>query len=115
MDALMRLLDVLATPLTWLGVIDWHNPSQSLIVILIYSGVGSYVLANKASGAKAVTLPVSFFVLFSCASATNSFFRDIRLPGSDQLQHIMIFSMIGTVLGSLVVLMVLRSASRGES
>jgi hypothetical protein len=115
MDGLLRLLDWLATPLSWLGVVDWTHPSQSLIVILIYSGVGAYVLANKVSGAKAVTAPVSFLVLFSCASAANRLFHGFRLAGSNELQHTMIFTMIGTVFGSLVVLLVLRTASRGEN
>jgi hypothetical protein len=114
MDGLMRLLDVLATPLTWLGVVDWRHPSQSLIVILIYTAIGSYVLSSKVSGARAVTGPVSFFVLFSCASAANRFLHQFRLPGSNELQHIMIYTMLGTVFGSLIVLLVLRTASRGE-
>ncbi len=111
----MRLLDVLATPLGWLGVVDWQHPSQSLIINLIYAGIGAVVLANKVSGAKAVTAPVSFFVLFACASASNRIFHGYRLAGSNELQHILIYTMIGTVFGSLVVLAVMRSATRGES
>lgn len=115
MEGLLRLLDLLAAPLSWLGVVDWQHPSQSLIVNLIYAGVGAVVLTNKVSGARAVTAPVSFFVLFSCASAANRFFHGYRFAGSTDLQHTLIYTMIGTVFGSLLVLLVLRTASRGES
>jgi hypothetical protein len=115
MEGLLRLLDVLATPLGWLGVVDWQHPSQSLIVNLIYAGIGAVVLTNKVSGARAVTAPVSFFVLFACATTANRLFHGYRFAGSSDLQHTLIYTMVGTVFGSLLVLLVLRSASRGEN
>jgi hypothetical protein len=115
MEGLLRLLDALATPLGWVGVVDWQHPSQSLIVNLIYAGIGAVVLTNKVSGARAVTAPVSFFVMFACASASNRLFHDYRIAGSNELQHTLMYAMFGTVFGSLLVLAVLRSASRGEN
>jgi hypothetical protein len=109
-----QLIHLLEAPLRWLPVGSWGNPSQLLLVIALFTIIGTYVLVRILSGAKTVTGPICFWVLFACAMGANRVLSPYRLPGSNELQHTIIYTTIGMIFGSLILLVTLRSASRGE-
>jgi hypothetical protein len=109
------LIYYLTWPLHFVPVGNWNNPSQLLLVILIYTSLGTYILTRKVSGAKSVTAPVSFGVLFACAIAANRFLGSYHLPNTNELQHIMIYSTLGVTVGALLLLATFRASTRGES
>ena len=93
---------------------DWNNPSKNVLVVLIYASLATIVLARTVSGAKSVTAPICFSFLCACGLVANKLLKDIHLPMTNELQHIMIFTTIGIIVGSLVLLASFRTASRGE-
>ncbi len=109
-----QLIYYLEAPLRWLPVGNWNNPSQLLIVVAMFTIIGTYVLVRILSGAKTVTGPICFWVLFACSMGANRLLSSYHLPGSNELQQIIIYTTIGMVVGSLILLATLRSATRGE-
>jgi hypothetical protein len=108
------LIYYLTIPSRWVPFGNWQNPSQLLIIALIYTSLGTYILINKVSGAKSVTAPVSFAVLFACAVGANRVMERYHLPNTNELQQIMVYSTLGVTFGALLLLLTFRVASRGE-
>jgi hypothetical protein len=108
------LIYYITMPLRWVTVGTWNDPSQVFVIAMIYASLGAYILTKKVSGARSVTAPVSFFVLFSCALVANHFLGQYHLPNTNDLQQIMIYTTAGVTAGALFVLITLRAASRGE-
>jgi hypothetical protein len=108
------LLYYLQIPKDWLSLGDWSNPSQLLLVVLLFSNLGAYILTRIVSGPKTITAPLCFWVLFACGIFANRFLHGFRLPGSNELQHIIIFTTVGMIAGSMILLAALRVQSRGE-
>jgi hypothetical protein len=107
------LLNLFQLP-SGLSLGSWTSPSQLILVVLIYTAVATYVITRIVSGARSVTGPVTFWVLFSCAIAANKYLIEYRIPGTVELQNQMIFTTAGVTVGSLFLLLVFRVASRGE-
>jgi hypothetical protein len=109
------LLNTLKAPLGLLpNMGSWDNPSQVLLVALIFTLIGSYCLLRILSGAKSVTAPICFWVLFACAMAANRFLGGFHVPGANALQQTIIYTTLGTIVGSILLLATLRTAERGE-
>jgi uncharacterized membrane protein YhhN len=110
-----QLIHLLEAPLRWLPVGNWSNPSQLLLIVALFTIIGTYVLVRILSGAKTVTGPICFWVLFACSMGANRLLSPYRLPGSNEIQNTIAYTTVGMVLGSLILLATLKSASRGES
>lgn len=93
---------------------SWSSPSQLMLVVFIYTTIATIVMTRIVSGARSVTGPVTYWVLFSCAIAANRFLADYRLPGIGELQNQMIFTTAGVTVGSLFLLLIFRAGSRAE-
>jgi uncharacterized membrane protein SirB2 len=111
---MVDLLWYLQAPMRWTSIGDWNNPSRVMLVVLIYCSLGTYILSRTVSGARSVTAPICFWVLFACSMAANKYLSVYRLPSTNELQHIMVYTTAGVVFGSIVLLATLRAATRGE-
>jgi hypothetical protein len=111
---MFNLLDFMMAPLRWLSIGDWNHPSQLVMIALIFSSLATWVVSKTVSGGKSVTVPVSFAVLFGCALTANKYLRDFRLPGTNELQQIIIYTTLGVIVGCAILLATFRSATRGE-
>ncbi len=109
------MFDFLTYPLRLLSFGSWSHPSHQVLIALIYAGVATVVVSQKVSGAKSVTAPISFWVLFACAMAANTFLKGFRLPATNETQHFMIYSTLGIISGSLLLLVCFRAATRAEN
>jgi hypothetical protein len=114
MDSLFQLFDLLLAPLQWMPIGNWNNPSQVVLIVMLFATFGTIVLMRQLSGIKTVTAPICFWVLCFCGMATNRVLNQFHLPGTNEMQSIMIYSTIGVAVGSLALLATLRVAARGE-
>jgi hypothetical protein len=109
-----QLINLLEAPLRWLPVGSWTSPSQLLLIVMLFTMAGTYWLVRILSGAKTVTGPICFWVLFACSMGANRILGQYHLPGSNELQQTIIYTTLGMVTGSLILLATLRAATRGE-
>jgi hypothetical protein len=108
------LMYYLKMPLEWLSFGDWSNPSQLMLVVLLFANLGTYGLCRIVSGPKTITAPICFWVLLASGVAANRLLHGFRLPSTNELQHTIIFTTAGMIVGSMVLLTALRVQSRGE-
>ncbi len=87
----------------------WNLTNQQMLIVALFTAAATYVIVRMAAGVRVITIPVSVSVLFICAMAANWYLRDIHMSGITDIQKTMILTIIGHVLGGIVLLLGFRT------
>jgi uncharacterized membrane protein YccF (DUF307 family) len=105
------LRDILSGNLPFLPNVfsAWNMTNQQLVIIALFSAASAYVLVRIASGVRVITVPISFSAFFIAAMCSNWFFKDFYIPAVSEIQKTLIFTVIGHIVSSLVLLFGFRT------
>jgi hypothetical protein len=82
------------------------NPSV-LVIALICAGLGTFILSRHTYQLGFFTYPLNFCVLFAGAVAANLLLQDVRLPVTSTMERVLIISIGGMVVVSLVTMILM--------
>ena len=86
-------------------------PSGTLLVSIIFAGVGALILSKFTCDLGALTLPVNYISLLVGALLANWGLGRIHLPFAGDFQRPIIFALAGMTIAGLVMMAILRKSS----
>ena len=78
-----------------------------LMVAMVCSGLGTLILARYTYQIGFLTYPLNFCVLFAGAVAANLLLKDVRLPLNSSTERMLIISIGGMVVASLILVLLM--------
>jgi hypothetical protein len=105
------LQDILSGNLPYLPNIFsmWQISTKQFLAIALLSGAASYVLVLILAGIRSLTIPITFGLLLVAGMFSNWFFKDYHLQSLSELQETLIFTVVGHIFASLVLLLAFRT------
>jgi hypothetical protein len=80
---------------------------DALVIAAICAGLGTLILSRHTYQLGFVTYPLNFCALFAGAVAANLLMQDVRLPVDSMMERLLIISIGGMVIASLVIMLLM--------
>jgi uncharacterized membrane protein YeaQ/YmgE (transglycosylase-associated protein family) len=77
------------------------------LIALICAALGTLILSRHTYQLGFLTYPINFCVLLAGALAANLLLRDVRLPVDSMMERVLIISIGGMVIASLVIMLLM--------
>ena len=82
--------------------------SEALLTSLLFSAAGALLLSRFTGAIGQLTLPLNFSALFIGTSMANILLDGIDIPAIQYEQEVMLFTLIGLIIGSFAMLWCIR-------
>ena len=82
--------------------------SEALLTSLLFSAAGALLLSRFTGAIGQLTLPLNFSALFIGTSMANILLDGIDIPAIQYEQEVMLFTLIGLIMGSFAMLWCIR-------
>jgi hypothetical protein len=112
-DQISGLWDTVALAVE--GFQTWNPPTRLLPLVAIVSMLTAFLLSRALGGAKLLTGPISFIVLFFCAMVTNYIGRDVHFVGFTDQQEFIAYAIAGQALGAVILLFAFKVGEGGRA
>ncbi len=91
------------------GLRTWSPPPVTMVTVLAFTAISSYVLTGFTAGSRMFTLPISFILLFFAGLFTNFLGRNVHLTGATDMQNAIVLSLVGQVVVGFILLLLFRT------
>ena len=86
--------------------LDMSN--EAFLASLLFSAAGAFLLAHFTGAIGNLTLPLNFSALFIGTGLANILLDGIDIPAIQYEQEVMLFTLIGLIMGSFAMLWCIR-------
>ena len=87
--------------------------SGVLVIAMICAGLGTLILSRHTYQLGFLTYTLNFAVLFAGAVAANMLLQDVRLPVNSLMERVLIISIGGMVVASLIMILLMPRDKQG--
>jgi hypothetical protein len=95
----------------WNDFSVWNPPELVTFIVFGFGILAAWILSRRIAAPPLFSGPISFMILVFAGLMSNFSSRGIAMMGTSDIQRVMVFTVIGHVIASIIILGLFRVSS----